>query len=65
MFLVAGLAMIVLGVGMVFLARPRDGTMVSFLSLPYAEITYSLLVTILIGVGVTATLGGLASLAGS
>ena len=60
----AGLAMLALGVVMMAIARPREGEMVPFLAFPYVETIYALAVTILIGVGILATLAGMVSLFG-
>ena len=62
MLILVGLGMLGLGVIMMFIARPREGKAAPFLSVSIVETTYALLVTVLIGVGVMATLGGIAGL---
>lgn len=62
--LIVGAVCLGLGILMFWIALPRDGELVRFLRPKYAEMTYSLVVTTLIGLGLAGFLGGLGSLAG-
>ena len=52
MIFLLGLAMIGFSVGLLFIARPRNGAMVTFLRRGNADTIYTLVVVVFLGLGV-------------
>ena len=59
-----GVGLLVVAFAMLWIARPRNGEMAPFLRARYVEMTYSVTVTMLIGLGAASVFGGLATIAG-
>ena len=62
MTLVAGIVMVIVGIGLIFIAMPKDGEVVPFLRIKLAEVSYTLLIVVLIGLGIATMFGGLTEL---
>ena len=63
MFLIGtGAVLLAAGIALIFIGRGRGGQRAAFLKIPYVEVTYAMLITSLIGLGLATMFGGLADM---
>ena len=54
--------MLVAGIVLLFIGRGRGGQRAAFLKIPYVEVSYAMLITSLIGLGLATMFGGFADM---
>ena len=64
MIILTGVGLFLAAFALLWIARPREGQMVSFLRVRWAEEIYSVAVVCFIGMGFACVFGGLAGMGG-